>query len=164
MSMSACEILNHCLFQYNIAIELRYIVTCFTCEVLSDINIHDAVKLWCKDRAIGKLRYGHISYWDTSRVTNMRNLFSVARRTNFNEDISRWDVSNLTDMSDMFVGADGFNQSINNWNVSKVATMKSLFYCAVKFNQPLDAWDVSNVTDMSHLFHFAERFNQPLNS
>ena len=69
MSMSACDILNHCLFQCNIPIELRYIVTCFTCEVLSNINIHDAVRLWCNDPIIVKLRYGHISYWDTSIVT-----------------------------------------------------------------------------------------------
>ena len=33
--------------------------------------------------------------------------------------ISQWDVSNVTDMSWMFGGAVAFNESLNKWNVSK---------------------------------------------
>ena len=42
-------------------------------------------------------------------------------------DISHWDVSNVTDMSSLFENAGtkrttSFNQPLNNWNVSKVGS------------------------------------------
>ena len=33
-------------------------------------------------------------------------------------EISNWDTSSVTDMYDMFYGAESFNQPLNNWNVS----------------------------------------------
>ena len=38
-------------------------------------------------------------------------------------DISQWDVSNVTDMGGMFGNASSFNQPLNNWNVSNVRRM-----------------------------------------
>ena len=35
-------------------------------------------------------------------------------------DISNWDMSNVTNMKFMFEGAVSFNQPLNNWNVSSV--------------------------------------------
>ena len=57
-------------------------------------------------------KYGEISNWDTSRVTNMR-----------------W----------MFKNAESFDQPLNNWNVSKVTYMYDMFEEATSFNQPLHA-------------------------
>jgi len=41
----------------------------------SDGDIREAVNLWCSDRAAAEEKYEHISYWDVSRVTNMKDLF-----------------------------------------------------------------------------------------
>ena len=54
-------------------------------------------------------------------------------------EISNWDVSNVTDMAWMFDAARSFNQPLNNWNVSKVKIMAVMFEGARSFNQPLHA-------------------------
>ncbi len=62
-------------------------------------------------------RYGDISTWDTSKVTNMRELFKD--RTDFNyEDIMKWDLTNVTDTTDMFKGVKSFDSFINSMKVS----------------------------------------------
>ena len=101
-----------------------------------DSDIHKAVNEWCDDPAKATAKYGHISIWNTSLVTDMNGLFSHKR--NFNDDISKWNVGNVTDMSFMFNGyIDGqeavsaFNGDISKWNVSKVTTMRCMFQCAV---------------------------------
>ena len=78
-------------------------------------------------------------------------------------EISNWDVSNVTDMESMFEGTWSFNQPLNNWNVSNVTNMAGMFEDATYFNQPLNKWDVSNVTYMRGMFANATSFNQPLN-
>ena len=80
----------------------------------TDVDIREAVALWCSDPAAAEEKYGHISQWDVSRVKNMRWLFS--HRERFNDDISKWDVSNVTTMEAMFEHAYSFNQNIGGWN------------------------------------------------
>ena len=41
-----------------------------------------------------------VSAWDTSSVTNMRQMFASAKA--FNADISAWDTSSVTSMFKMF--------------------------------------------------------------
>ena len=41
-------------------------------------------------------------------------------------EISTWDVSNVTNMAWMFSEATSFNQPLNNWNVSKVTNMRCI--------------------------------------
>ena len=77
-------------------------------------TLRTAVKEWLEDNKKAEAKYGHISNWDTSEVTNMRVMFSHA--TNFNQPIENWDVSKVTDMSFMFKGAESFNQAIDNWD------------------------------------------------
>ena len=38
---------------------------------------------------------------------------------NFNGDIGGWDTSNVTNMRDMFAYSRKFNQAIGGWNTSK---------------------------------------------
>ncbi len=103
-------------------------------------------------------KFGHISFWDVSRVTNMFKAFLAF--SDFNENIDLWDVSSVTNMGHMFAGAIAFNQPLD-WDVSRVTNMENMFYHAHEFNQPLD-WDVSNVTDMYRMFEEALVFNQLL--
>ena len=105
-------------------------------------NIGKAVSYWFSkpDRKTKvQTKYGHISEWDVSRVTNMSTLFKD--KYTFNDDISRWNVSSVTDMSDMFNGAVMFNQPIGNWDVSKVTDMSNMFNSAIEFNENLTNWN-----------------------
>ena len=105
-----------------------------------------------------KLKYGHISFWDTSRITNMSKLFISIRY--FNENINDWDVSNVTDMSSMFQFCGKFNQPLNKWDVSNVTNMFRMFKSCVNFKQSLNDWDISNVSDMSYMFQTCYYFSQ----
>jgi surface protein len=128
----------------------------------TDDDIKKAVKRWCNPDTHAKAeeRYGHISDWDVSSVTNMSELFR--EKKTFNDDISRWNVSNVTNMYMMFGDAFAFNQPIGDWNVSKVVDMSFMFFNARTFNQPIGGWDVSNVTNMGDMFEGAFAFNQPI--
>ena len=48
-------------------------------------------------------------------------------------DISNWDTSSVTDMSSLFQNATSFNQPLNKWNVSKVTSMWRMFAGAHSF-------------------------------
>ena len=124
-------------------------------------ELKTAVNLWCgnKDEALQK--YGNISLWDTSLITDMSNLFFWKPR--FNGNVSKWDVSNVTNMNCMFYACEDFNQSLNNWNVSNVTDMSEMFRHCSLFNQSLNNWNVSNVKDMIDLFRDCKKFNQDLN-
>ena len=127
---------------------------------LDNKTIRTAVKEWISGTTQKEKifqRYGHITRWDTSNVTDMSSLFYSAR--DFNEDISSWNTSNVTDMRLMFFNAQSFNQAIGSWNTSKVTNMRLMFYGARNFNQAIGTWNTSNVTDMSHMFYGAENFN-----
>ena len=134
------------------------------CE-LNNKSIKIAVREWLENKEKAKEKYGDISTWDTSNVTNMMGLFSFNKLAeNFNEDISNWNVSKVKDMSNMFNNARKFNQPLNKWNVSEVKDMSGMFNGAFDFNQPLDDWNVRNVKDMSSMFSSALVFDKPLNN
>ena len=125
-------------------------------------TIREAVNEWLDNEELAEKKYGHISSWDVSNVTNMSKMFKGSN--SFNQDINNWDVSNVTNMSYMFDQAKSFNQPIGDWNVSNVTDMSLMFFDASVFNQPLNSWDTSNVTNMRGMFRYAESFNQPLNN
>ena len=45
--------------------------------VMTDSNIFDAVELWLLDEDAADIKYGHITAWDTSAVTDMSCLFKA---------------------------------------------------------------------------------------
>ena len=102
--------------------------------------------------------FSGIESWNVSNVTNMSHMFY---NSSFNQDISSWDVSNVTDMRWMFTNSP-FNQNINSWDVSNVKDMGGMFNGS-PFNQDIGSWDVSNVTVMSYMFA-ASSFNQDISS
>ena len=59
-------------------------------------TLRAAVKEWLKDESKAEKKYGHISDWDTSEVTDMQYLFKDAAF--FNQPLEKWDVSQVTDM------------------------------------------------------------------
>ena len=126
----------------------------------TDDDIREAVNLWCINPIEADEKYGSISDWDVSCVTDMSYLFHG--KLLFNDDISRWDVSNVTNMCGMFSLAHSFNQPIGNWNVSNVTDMSLMFGCAYVFNQPIGNWNVSNVIDMQFMFSNTHSFNQSI--
>ena len=117
----------------------------------SNEEIKEAVKLWHEDRQKAIDKYGHISLWDTSKITDMSNLFRFPCSW-FNDNISDWDVSNVTSMCNMFCSCTCFNQPLNNWNVSNVIDMRWMFLDCVSFNQPLNNWNISNSVKTDGMF------------
>jgi surface protein len=166
----------------RIPLDVLVFIKSFLYEKLTDENFKQAISLWFGNEEECRFWFGHISSWNTTRVTNMEYIFYL--RDTFNEDISRWnvqnvqkmgymfyqatqfngdlsswDVSSVTDMYSMFHGAKEFNGDISQWDVSKVTDMSFLVYGALEFNRDLSQWDVSNVTDMIFLFYGTTRFN-----
>ena len=131
-------------------------------------TIRRAVNLWYDNRNKAIKKYGHISNWNTSKVTNMSNLFDFNIRDDFNDDIGSWDVSKVTNMRYMFRYCKDFNQNIGSWDVSNVKNMKGMFEDAVSFNNAgsnsIGTWDVTSVTDMFGMFFGATCFNNDIGS
>ncbi|KAK7237541.1 hypothetical protein SO694_00099091 [Aureococcus anophagefferens] len=139
---------------------------------LADLKIAERVAP--RGRRTAEAIYGHISSWDTSKVTDMSSMFFYADA--FDQDIGGWDTSAVTDMSAMFNYASAFNQDIGDWDVealrfdqaigawdtSRVTDMGGMFIYADDFDQDIGAWDTSSVTDMSGMFSFADAFDQDL--
>ena len=74
---------------------------------LTDSTIQTAVNAWILDSNQAQFTnagntpyYGPIAGWDTSQVTNMRNLFFKYER--FNDALTNWDTSKVTNMRYMF--------------------------------------------------------------
>jgi surface protein len=107
----------------------------FLFEKLTDENFKEAIALWFGNEEKCKWRFGHISSWNTSRVTTMERAFQ--NREHFQKDISRWDVSNVTNMNWMFQRATHFNGDLSHWNVGNVRSLSCMFYGATRFNGDL---------------------------
>ncbi len=140
----------------------------------TDEDIDEAVRRWLKDPNAAERRYGHISEWDVSRVTDMSELFMGEYKqegqethlrwedSSFNEDLSRWQTGNVTNMSWMFSGARSFNRDLSKWQTGKVRDMEGMFWGASSFNSDLSKWDTGSVTIMGGMFYLASSFNSDL--
>jgi surface protein len=118
---------------------------------------------------------GNMNDWDTSSVTDMREVFVNA--TGFNQPVGGWDTSNVTNMQGMFTDENGgmtFDQDIGSWDVSNVTSMyqmfrKSHFVTNGRVNlfnnggsPSISGWNTSKVTNMSLMFEDCSQFNQPI--
>ena len=89
---------------------------------------------------------------DTSKITNMYELFYRFKKDIRNIDISAWDVRNVEKMQYMFYGCKSFNSDLSEWDVGNVKYMSFMFDGCKSFNSDLSKWDVSNVEEMSNMF------------
>jgi surface protein len=127
-----------------------------------------------------------IGNWNTSKVTNMSNMFGKSGNGNhaFNQYIGDWDTSSVTNMGSMFIAGQGdgtasqFNQDISKWDVSKVTNFASML-SAKQFNNGsntnvnpvtgltgIDGWNINTVSNvsMASMFQNASVFNRPVGS
>jgi surface protein len=70
--------------------------------IFNNETLKNAVQEWLENSSKAERKYGHISKWNVSNVTDMYGLFRGLK--SFNDDISNWNVSNVTDMCEMFLG------------------------------------------------------------
>ncbi len=117
------------------------------------IEFHDGVELNTSATDLSKMFKGATKFYGT---------------TDKNQDISDWNTSNVTNMREMFHGAEKFNQSINTdgskWNTSNVTNMASMFEDAKNFNGNIGGWDTGNVTTMESMFSGAKSFNRDISN
>ena len=102
----------------------------------TDQTLKGAVKEYLRDKRSAIRKYGDISGWDVSNVTDMSLMFYEA--SSFNGDLSKWNVSNVTNMQEMFGGAE-FNGDLSKWDVSNVTNMSDMFYKASSFDKRKNA-------------------------
>ena len=91
----------------------------------SDEDVRKAVKQWKGEPVAAERRYGHISDWDVSRVTDMSRLFY--NLDDFNEDLSKWHTGSVTNMSSMFTYASSFTSDLSQWQTGNVTDMSEMF-------------------------------------
>ena len=72
-----------------------------------------------------------LNFIDTSKITNMSNLFMNCE---YDIDVSNWDVSNVTNMSAMFYYCKNLDCDLSNWDVSNVTNTSGMFYFCKNFN------------------------------
>ena len=103
----------------------------------TDQTLKGAVKEYLRDERSAIRKYGDISGWDVSNVTDMKFMFRYAE--SFNGDLSKWNVSNVRNMWSMFRNAESFNGDLSKWNVSNVTNMGNMFYAAKSFDKRKNA-------------------------
>lgn len=104
----------------------------------------------------------NLNGWNTSAVTDLSFMFFDA--TNFNGNIESWNTGNVTDLNYMFTNAQSFNSNIGNWNTVNVTSMYNMFQNAISFDANIGPWNVINVQYMDSMFEDATIFNQDLTS
>ena len=98
---------------------------------------------------------GNLSGWNTSNVNNMNCMFYCCNKLTSLDSIFKWNISNVTNIVQMFYNCASLTSlDLSGWNTSKVTNMKAMFsYCyKLASVEGLSKWNTSNVTDMSDMF------------
>ena len=91
------------------------------------------------------------SKWNTSKVTNMANMFYGASNVD-GASLENLNTSKVTNMHSMFFMCGLFNPDLRKWNTSYVRDMTCMFDCSGFYGTGLPSWDVSNVNKMVYMF------------
>ena len=98
--------------------------------------------------------------WNTSKVTNMSQMFSDCSSLDDSEMqsiISYLNTSQVTNMSAMFYGCNSLtNLDLSNFNTSQVTDMSGMFGNCIRLTSlDLSNFDTSQVIDMSEMFGYS---------
>ena len=93
-----------------------------------------------------------LSHFNTSKVTNMKEMFYRCYSLS-SLNVSSFDTSNVTDMSGMFEGCKLVSLDLSHFNTSKVTNMKSMFSsCPLTASFDITSFNTSKVTNMNDMF------------
>lgn len=150
-------------------------------------NIHGAIHDWHWSKVVSFNKWGELSEWNTTGVTNLDRLFSQCRmgfnvskwdtsnvvsmfetffscKHEFPGGIGEWDVSSVQNMSSTFRSATTFAGDLSQWNVTSVVSMRSMFSNAFQFNSDISSWSTENVKDFAGMFAGTRSFNADISS
>ena len=101
----------------------------------------------------------YIPHLDTSKVTNMNDLFNSCTNINSLDSISNWDTSNVIEMRYLFSGCSKLESiDLSSWDTSNVTAMNGLFSnCNKLISIDLSQWDTSKVTIMSDMISYCNK-------
>ena len=107
-------------------------------------------------------------YCDTSKVTDMSNLFNGCESLREIKDISYWDTSEVENMCKMFYGCKLLKnlKNILIWDTKNVIDMSYMFYNCSKLksidteNENGIKWNTEKVENMSYMFYGCESLEQ----
>ena len=95
-----------------------------------------------------------LEYLNTSRVTNMANMFYECNKLT-SLDVSHFNTSKVTDMSNLFEGCFRLTSlDVSSWDTSNVTYMMSMFgSCYNLATLDLSNWNTSNVMNTVYMFY-----------
>lgn len=108
-------------------------------------------------RGKNKLIEIHFENFNTSKVTDMRNVFYDCKALK-SLDLSDWDTSNVTNMGGMFVGCLFNSIDLSNFNTNKVTNMSSMFsWCdnLVRIDG-IGSWNTDSLYDIRNMFYLCQ--------
>jgi len=99
---------------------------------------------------------------DTSRITNMKGMFSYTNITPSN--LNNFSTVSAMDMSGMFQSSKATSLDLSNFNTINVTNMSGMFSVSQAATLDLSSFDTSNVTDMSGMFSRSQATSLNLSS
>ena len=99
-----------------------------------------------------------VSGFDTAKVTDMHSMFDKCYALT-SLDLSGWDTSNVTNMVSMFEACQALTSvgDLSGWDTSNVTSMYSMFEdCYVLTSLDLSGWNTSSVTSMGMVCMFED--------
>lgn len=97
-------------------------------------TFRQAIELYFLDKKSCEEKYGDISLWNVSQVTDMS--YAFANREDFNV-LLHWNTINVKNMKRMFYGCSSFNSSLCNLNFANVENADGMLENCVSYNQTL---------------------------
>jgi hypothetical protein len=128
-------------------------------------SIRRAVQDWEEDNEsiLCYKKWGNISEWNTTGVTNIDGLFSnLYDRSRLDlVDLSKWETGNIVSMASTFRSYSGNPKSVAAWDVGSVTNFRGMFKHS-QLDADLSGWNTSSAEDMSSVFAYTENFNSDL--
>jgi hypothetical protein len=94
-------------------LDLVILINSFVYEKLSNDNFEEALYSWFWSDSDGVLvRFGHISDWNTSRITDMTFEGDIDMVYFEEEDTCRWNLGNVTRMSESLYQVLKYNKTL----------------------------------------------------